>query len=107
MIDGLVALAAPNRFHQSGYPRAWVRLAKRNAALLEKIEDELKVLKFFDGDGVEVFDMVIKVAVFLQVQRAGGGFAFEVRVIDENGREVAENFGKPVRRDFFAKQKHK
>jgi hypothetical protein len=81
-------------------------LTEWDAALFEEVEDELKVLKFFDGDSVQMLDAGVKVAVFLKVKGAGCGFAFEVGVIDENGGKVAEDSGEPIGGDFFAEQEH-
>src|SRR5262249_2602737 len=103
VIDGLMALTIADRFHEACDPSAGVRLAERDRTLFQQIEDELEMLKLFDGDRVELFDARVEVAVFFEVQCAGGGFAFEVGVIDQDGREVADDFGEPIGRDFFTK----
>jgi hypothetical protein len=106
MIDSLVALAVPDGFHQAGYPRTRVRLTERDPPLFQEVEHKLEVLKLFDGDGVEVFNAHVEVAVFFEVQGAGRGFAFEVGVIDQDSRDIAEYFGEPIGGNFLSKQKH-
>src|ERR1041385_1470087 len=64
------------------------------------------MLEFLDGDSGQVLDSSIKVPVFLEVQGTGGGFAFEMRMIDEHVRQIRQHFGQPIRRHFLAKQKH-
>src|SRR5438034_1053480 len=92
-----------NLLKQRGNPRAGIGLAKRNAALLEQIEHELKVLEFFNGDGVEFFDAREQIAIFFEIQSAGSGLAFEMGMIHQDGWQVGQNFGQPVGRDFFSK----
>jgi hypothetical protein len=88
VINGLIPLAVADGAHEAGNPRAGERLAKGNAASLEEAEDELEMLEFLDGDGVEFFDTGKEVAIFFEVERAGGGLAFEVGVIHKDSANV-------------------
>ena len=106
MVDDLRSLPASHRLHQAGNPRAGIRLAEGNATAIEQVEHELKVLQFLDSNGVEFCHAWIEITVFLQVERRGGRFAFQVRVVDEHGREVGQDLRQPIRRDLFAEQQH-
>src|SRR5258708_2967153 len=106
MVNDLVTLAVADGVHQTGDPGAGVGLAEGDGALLEEVQHEVEVLKLFDGDGVEFLDAREQVAVFLEVQGAGGGLAFEMRVVHQNCWEVGEDFRQPIGRHFFAEQKH-
>ncbi len=75
-------------------------------ALLQEIKDELEMLQFLDGDGVQLPDAPVEVTIFFQVQRRGGGLALEVGVIHENGGEIGQHFRQPISRNFFAEQQH-
>src|SRR5437667_4725380 len=106
MVDHLVSLPVADGFHQAGNPRTRIRLAEGDAAAFEQIQHELEVLQFLDGDGVEFCDARIEVAVFLQVQRRGGRFALQVRVVHEDRGQIRQDFRQPVAWDPFAKQQH-
>jgi hypothetical protein len=46
------------------------------------------------------------VPVLFEIDGAGGGFAFEVGVVDEHRRNVGDNFFEPGCWNFFPKQEH-
>ena len=106
VVDDLRPAAVANAAHEAGDPRAGMRLGEGNAAAFEQREDELEVLQFLDGDGVEFFDARKEVAIFFEIERGGGGLAFEVRVINEDGGELGEDFREPVGRKFLVPQEH-
>lgn len=106
MINHLVARAVANRAHQAGDPRARARLGKTNAAPLQKTQDELEMLQLLDGDGVQLIDALEEFMIFFERDGRRGGLAFEVRMVDEDFRQIAHDFGQPIRRNFFAEQKH-
>ena len=95
VIDYLMSLAIANGAHQTRNPRAGVRLAKGDGALPEEIEHQLKMLEFLDGNGVEFIDPPKEVAIFFEGQRGGGGLAFQMRVVHQDRRQVAQHFGQP------------
>src|SRR5207249_362903 len=82
------------------------RLAERDAAQLQKVEHEIEMLKLLDGDGVQLLHARIKVAILFQVQRGRGGFAFQMRVVNEHSRQIFQNFRQPVGWNLFAEQEH-
>jgi hypothetical protein len=106
VIDHLMALAVTDGAHEAGDPRAWIRLAEGDAAFFEKVEDELKVLKFLDGDGVEFIDFGEKVAILFQREGGGGGLALKMGVVNKNLGEMAQDFWEPIGGDFLAEQEH-
>ena len=71
------------------------------AAFFEKTQDEFKMLKLFDGDGVQLPNFRKKQPKFLQINRGSCRFSFEMRVIDQHGRHVAQNFREPIGWNFF------
>jgi len=64
MVNGLVALHVTDGAHEAGNPFAGDRLAKRDAAPAQEGENELKMLKLLDGDGVQFPHPAIQVPVF-------------------------------------------
>src|SRR5437762_956532 len=62
VIDGLMPLTIANGAHQTADPRARIWLAESNTTLFKQIEHELEMLQLFDGDGVQLFNAIVKVA---------------------------------------------
>ena len=81
-------------------------MAEGDVADFEEVEDELEVLEFLDGDGVELFDVGVEVLVFFEAEGGGGGLAFEVGVVHEDGVQVGFDFVQPIRGGFGAKHQH-
>lgn len=106
VVDDLVAAAIADGAHEAGDPGAGEGLAEGDAATFEEVEDQLEMLKFLDGDGIKILDAGEEIAVFFEVEGGGGGLAFEVGVVNEDGGEVGEDFFEPAGRDFFAEQEH-
>ena len=106
VIDDLGAAAFADGVHEAADPAAGPGLAERNATFFEEVEDELEVLEFFDGDGVEFFDARIEFAIFFEVEGGGGGFALEMGVIDEDVGQIGDDFRQPIRGNFFAQHQH-
>src|SRR4051794_30318995 len=102
MIDDLKTGALANAAHEASDPLTRLRLCKRNAAPLQQREHELEMLQLFDGDRVEFIDALEKLAIFFERDRSGRGLAFEMRVIDENRRQIGQHFRQPISRNFFA-----
>jgi hypothetical protein len=65
-----------------------MRLAKGNAAFLEEIKHQLKMLEFLNGNGVEFIDSPKEIAILFQCQRGGGGLAFQMRVVHQYRRQA-------------------
>src|ERR1051325_2234091 len=84
MIDDLAASAVPHCAHQPADPRARILLAEFDAASLQKVQDELKMLKLFNGDRVQFLDARVEIAVLLEIQGRRGSLPFEVRMIHEH-----------------------
>lgn len=106
VIDGLVTFAAADGAHQATDPGAGAGFVEGDAAAFEQGEDELEVLQFFDGDGVEFVDAGEEVPILLERKGAGGGLALEVGMVDEDGRELIENLGQPGFRGLSAEEEH-
>ena len=81
-------------------------LRKRDAALFQECQDQLEVLEFLDGDGVQLVNPREELRVFFEVDRGGGGLSFEMGVVNQDGGEVVDNLRQPVGWNFFSKQKH-
>lgn len=106
VIDGLVAGAVADGFHHAADPWAGEGVTERDLAGLEEVEDELEMLQFLDGDGVEFFDVGIEILVFFEAKSGGGGFSFEVCVVDQNSGQIGFNFIQPVGGRFGAEHQH-
>src|SRR6266480_5099179 len=101
MVEDLASLAVADGFHQTGNPRARIRLAEWNAPDFQEIQHELEMLEFLDGDAIEFFDARVKVAIFFQVQGGRGGLAFQVRVVHQHRGQVVQNLGQPAGQHLF------
>ena len=75
MVDRLALLPIANRAHQSADPETGLRLAERNASLFEQVENELEMLKLFDGNGIQLTHAIVKQAILLKIQRRSGRLA--------------------------------
>src|SRR5207245_6380540 len=80
MVDDLASLAVAGGFHQTGNPRARMRLAEGNAPDFQEIQHELEMLEFLDGNAIEFFDARVKVTILFQFQRGCGRLAVHVLV---------------------------
>ena len=78
----------------------------RNAAPLEKIQHQLEMLQFFDGDGVEFPDAAKKIPVFFEIQGCRGGLALKMGVVHQHGGEIGQHFRQPIGGNVFAEQEH-
>ena len=64
------------------------------------------MLKFFDGDGVQLMNLREKLRIFLQVDRGRRCLPLKMCMVHQDRRQVFDYLGQPVSRDFFSKQKH-
>lgn len=106
VINDLVARAVADGAHQPGDPCAGTRLRERNAAALQEREDELEMLELLDGDGVKLVHPFEQLVILLERDGGRRRLAFEVRVISQNRRQIGNDFGQPIGRNFFAEQQH-
>ncbi|MFT5028616.1 MAG: hypothetical protein ACI9VS_001044, partial [Candidatus Binatia bacterium] len=106
VIDELSVAALAHAFHDSRDPLAGHCGAEGNAAFSHVSEDQFKMLELFDGDGVELAGALVELGVTLKRQRRCGRLAFEMSVVEQDGRQVVQHLRQPVGRDLFMKQKH-
>jgi hypothetical protein len=106
VVDDLMAPPFSDLGHHGADPGALDGGGKGYVAFSEQIEDLVEVLEFLDGDAVEFAGGVAEFDVFLEVDGGGGGFAFEVGVIDEDTVELLPNVFQPSVREFSAPEEH-
>lgn len=106
MIDDLMPAAGSDGAHEATDPGAGMGLIEGDAAPAEEVEDELEMLQFLDGDGIEFVDAIKEIAVFLEAEGAGGGLALEVGVIDQDRGELGADLGQPGGGRLGPEQQH-
>jgi len=107
VIDELgVVVSGTDGSHETGDPWAAAGLAEGDAAAFEELEDEFEVLEFLDGDGVELADAGEERAVAFEGDGGGGGFPFEMCVVDEDRGEMGSDLVDPPGRDGMPEEQH-
>ena len=106
VVDDLLAPAFAHGLHHTANPRAALRSGEGDAALGEQAEHEIEVLQFLDGDGVQLAHATVQLGILFEVERRGGGFAFEMGVVHQHRREIRADHGQPGVGELFAPEEH-